>query len=135
MEPQPAIKFADAEKVPRVVLPVIRWQGRSIYLKQCRKFLQSSRQGALKNIRLRPDGEWVMARNRLQTLVRANVRLGAMSAHGLVLLPAPTSNGTRFPCLVSLLGPEDKSHTFWHRVSSLQRKGLSCQLCSGEAGC
>ncbi|MGA7389378.1 MAG: hypothetical protein WBW99_15840 [Pseudolabrys sp.] len=25
MEPQPAIKFADAEKVPRVVLPGIRW--------------------------------------------------------------------------------------------------------------
>jgi hypothetical protein len=37
MEPQPAIKFADAEKVPRVVLPVIRWQGRSIYLKQLQK--------------------------------------------------------------------------------------------------
>jgi len=37
MEPQPAIKFADAEKVPRVVLPVIRWPGRSIYLKQFQK--------------------------------------------------------------------------------------------------
>ena len=37
MEPQPAIKFADAQNVPRVVLPVIRWQGRSIYLKQLQK--------------------------------------------------------------------------------------------------
>jgi hypothetical protein len=39
MEPQPAIKFADAEKVPRVVLPVIRWQDRSIYLKKLQKTL------------------------------------------------------------------------------------------------
>ena len=37
MEPQPAIKFADAEKVPRVALPAIRWQGRFIYLKQLQK--------------------------------------------------------------------------------------------------
>jgi len=37
MEPQPAIKFADAQNVPRVVLPAIRWQGRFIYLKQLQK--------------------------------------------------------------------------------------------------
>jgi hypothetical protein len=36
MEPH-AIKFADAEKVPRMVLPVVRSQGRSIYLKQLQK--------------------------------------------------------------------------------------------------
>jgi hypothetical protein len=42
MQTQPAIKFADAEKVPRVVLPVIRWQDRSIYLKQLQKCLQLS---------------------------------------------------------------------------------------------
>src|SRR5262245_37347809 len=50
---------------------------------------------------------------------------------------APTSNGTRFPYLVSLLGPEGKSHMTWHRASSssLQSKGASCQLYSGEVKC
>jgi hypothetical protein len=52
-------------------------------------------------------------------------------------LPAPTSNGMRFPYLASLLGPEGKSHVTWHRASSSspQGKGASRQLCSGEPGC
>jgi hypothetical protein len=52
-------------------------------------------------------------------------------------LPAPTSNGTHFPDLASLLGPEGKSHTTLPHASSssLQGKGASCQLCLGQVGC
>jgi hypothetical protein len=110
MEPL-ATKFADAEKVPRFVLPVVRWQGQSVYLMQLQKMPSSaiSKRSAEQSDYDRTAR--VMARNRLQALVSANVRFGSKadicSAKGHVRFIPISDRESRFPQkIMSALPPK-----------------------------
>jgi hypothetical protein len=90
MEPH-ATKFADAEKVPRIVLPVVPLAG-PIHLFEAiaenAGSHQPSRKGALNN-QITTGRRGVMARNRLQTLVSANVRFGSKADICTCTRPCP----------------------------------------------